>query len=167
MLDAIQKIVDERLGIIIDNAKVISVSSTSCKVESLTTGKTFFKCGLNAIIDNDDQELKIEPEVGSVVLIGIIKNQAFIIQTSKVKSIKFKYEQTSFLVDAEGFEIKRNGKSLKTALNTEHSLISNLCDAVSAIVVLPGYGTTPNVAVINQIKTNVQTNNDDINEILK
>jgi len=148
----IEKIIDEKMLIQIDRAKVISVNGSSAKVKSLTTDKTFFKCSLNAILDNDDSELKIEPEVGSIVVIGIFNMQAVILQTSKVKSLSYKYQETFFKLSKDGMELTRNGQSLKEILKTENTQLSALCDAVNAIVVLPGFGTTPNIPLITNIK---------------
>jgi hypothetical protein len=167
MLEAIDKIIDRKIKLVVDKAKVISVTETSCKVQSITSNKTFFKCSLNAIIDNDSSELKIVPDVGSIVVIGILNDQASIIQTSKVKSMSFKYEQTFFKVDQSGTQIERENENLKQVINDLQDEIGKLCDALSATVVLPGYGTTPNVGVITNIKTAIQQTKLRINKILK
>jgi len=167
MLEALEKIIDGRIKLVIDQAKVISVKDTSCSVKSLTNDKTFFKCSLNAIVDNDDQELKIVPDVGSVVIIGILNDQAIIIQTSKVKSFSFKYTDTVFKIDDAGVQMERENENLKTVINDLQNEIGKLCDALSATIVLPGYGTTPNTAVIGQIKTAVEQTKTRINKILK
>ncbi len=167
ILEALEKIIDGKMKLTIARAKVLSVSETSCKVESESPKKVFFKCALNAIIDNDEQELKITPEVGSVVLIGIVNDQATIIQTSKVKSISFKYETTVFKVDSTGLEIVRESENLKQVINDLQDEITKLCDALSATVVLPGYGTTPNTGIITTIKNAVILTKTRINKILK
>ena len=164
---AIEKIIDEKMLVQIDKAKVISVNGSVAKVQSLTTDKTFFKCSLNAVLDNDDSELRIEPEVGSVVIIGIFNNQASILQTSKVKSLSYKYQDTFFKLSSDGMQLTRNGQSLKTILKTEHDQLSALCDAVNAIVVSPGYGTSPNVPIITNIKSQVETNKNNIDQLLQ
>lgn len=165
--EIIEKIIDEKMLIQIDRAKVISVNGSVAKVQSLTSDKTFFKCSLNAVLDNDDSELKIEPEVGSVVVIGIFNAQAAILQTSKVKSLSYKYQDTFFKLSEDGMQLTRNGKSLKTILTTEHEQLSALCDAVNAIVVLAGNGTGPNVPVITEIKNQVETNKNNIDQLLQ
>jgi len=169
ILEAIEKIIDSKFLLSIDLAKVLTVSETSCKVQSLTNDKVFFKCGLNAIVDNDTDELKIVPELGSVVVIGILKDngKATIIQTSKVKSISFKYDQTLFKIDSSGTQIERQNENLKQVINDLQDEITKLCDALSATVVLPGYGTTPNTGVIANIKTAVLQTKTRINKILK
>ena len=167
MLEAIDKLIDRKLDYVIDKAKVLTVGPTTCKVQSLNTGKTYFKCSLNAVIDNDEQELKIEPEVGSIVLIGILNGQASVIQTSKVKSITYKIGETVFTIDTDGTHIERESENLKTVINDLQDEIGKLCDALSATVVSPGYGTTPNVPVINNIKAAVIQTKNRINKILK
>lgn len=167
ILEAIEKIIENKIKLQIDKAKVLSISDTSCKVQSLTTGKIYFKCSLKAVIDNDDQELKIEPEVNSVVVIAIFKNQATIIQTSKVKSFSFKYGTTLFKTDNTGVQIERESENLKQVINDLQDQISNLCDALSATIVLPGYGTTPVIPTITAIKTAVNATKTRINKILK
>lgn len=167
ILEAIEKIIDGKMLLTIDKAKVLSVTGTTCKVKSLTSGKVFFKCSLNAVIDNDVQELKIEPEVDSIVIIGILKDQATIIQTSKVKSFSFKYETTVFKVDGAGLEITRESENLKQVINDLQDEITKLCDALSATIVLPGYGTTPNTGTITTIKNAVLQTKTRINKILK
>lgn len=164
---AIEKIIDEKMLVQIDKAKVISVNGSVAKVQSLTTDKTFFKCSLNAVLDNHNSELKIEPEIGSVVVIGIFNNQASILQTSKVKSLSYKYQDTFFKLSEDGMELTRNGQSLKTILKTEHEQLSALCDVVNAIIVLPSYGTGPNVPTVTNIKTQVETNKNNIDQLLQ
>ena len=166
-MEALEKLIKRMIPIAISEAKVLSVSETTCKVETLTTKKIFFKCALNAIIDNDDQELKIIPELGSVVVIAIFESQATIIQTSKVKSISFKYETTVFKVDGTGLEITRESENLKQVINDLQDEITKLCDALNATVVLPGYGTNPNVTIITAIKTAVNQTKTRLNKILK
>jgi hypothetical protein len=164
---AIEKIIDEKMLVQIDKAKVISVNGSVAKVQSLTTDKTFFKCSLNAVLDNDTSELTIVPEIGSIVIIGIFNNQASILQTSKVKSLSYKYQDTFFKLSGDGMQLTRNGQSLKAILKTEHEQLSSLCDAVNAIVVLPGYGTGPNVPTVTNIKTEVETNKSKIDQLLQ
>jgi hypothetical protein len=167
ILEAIEKIIESKMKLVLDRAKVLSISETTCKVQSLTTNKVFFKCSLNAVIDNEDQELKIEPEVGSVVVIAVFDDATIILQTSKVKSISFKYGETVFKVDGSGTQIERENENLKQVINDLQDEIGKLCDALSATVVLPGYGTTPNVGVISNIKTAVLQTKTRINKILK
>ena len=168
MLEAIDKLIERKLDYVIDKAKVLTVGPTTCKVQSLTTSKIYFKCSLNAVIDNDEQELKIEPEVGSIVLIGILNGQAsVIIQTSKVKSITYKIGETVFTIDVDGTHIERQSENLKTVINDLQDEIGKLCDALSATVVSPGYGTTPNVPIINNIKAAIIQTKTRINKILK
>ena len=111
-MESLNKIIDSRIPIVVDRAIVLSVSGIDCKVKSETTGKVYFKCSFNAIIDNDSQQLKIEPEVGSVVIISIFKKTASIIQFSKVKSFNFKYKEMVFNVDENGFAIENKGENL-------------------------------------------------------
>ncbi|MDP3679777.1 MAG: hypothetical protein Q8R22_02955 [Flavobacterium sp.] len=167
ILEAIEKIIDGKMKLAIDKAKVISVSESHCTIESLTTNKRFFKCGLNAIIDNDTNELKIEPEVGSVVVVAILNDKATIIQTSKVKSFSFKYGETVFKIDDSGTQIERQNENLKSVINDLQDEIGKLCDALNATIVLPGYGTTPNIANITAIKNTVLQTKTRINKILK
>ena len=167
ILEAIEKIIDSKIKPTIDIAKVISVSGTSCKVESLTTKKVFFKCSLNAIIDNDDSELKITPEVNSVVTIAISNEKAIIIQVSKVKSFHYQTENLKFDMDDAGFLIERQDESLKQVINDLQDQVNSLCDVLNATVVLPGYGTTPNVGLIANIKTAITQIKLRTNKILK
>jgi hypothetical protein len=167
ILEAIERIIEGKMTLAIDKAKVLTVTGTTCKVQSLTSNKVFFKCSLNAVIDNDDQELKIEPEVGSIVMIGILNGQATILQTSKVKSFSFKYGETIFKVDGSGTQIERQNENLKSVINDLQDEIGKLCDALSATIVLPGYGTTPSIANITSIKNTVLQTKTRINKILK
>ena len=156
-MESLNKIIDSRIPIVIEVATVLSISQDTCKVKSLTTGKIHFKCALNAIFKNDSEFIKFEPEVDSNVIIGIANEKVFVIQVSKVKSFNFKYKEMVFSVDENGFTIENKGESFKTVINDLQDEIGKLCDALNAVVVLPGYGTTPNVALISQIKVNVVT----------
>lgn len=167
ILEAIEKIILSKAPVIVYEATVISLSESTCKIKVLTTNKIFFKCSFNAILDNDNQELKIVPEVGSVVVVAILNDNAVIIQTSKVKSISFKYAETLFKVDETGTQIERQNENLKSVINDLQDEIGKLCDALSATIVSPGYGTTPNVGIISNIKTAVLQTKTRINKILK
>lgn len=167
ILEAIEKIIDSKIPITVARAKVIKVNNNSCHVRTLTKIKDYFECSYNAVIDNDDNELKITPEEGSLVVIAIFESQATIIQTSKVKSFSFKYGTTIFKTDDTGVQVERESENLKQVINDLQDQITKLCDALSATVVLPGYGTTPNVPNITNIKTAVLQTKTRLNKILQ
>lgn len=167
MKEVLERFIKQQIPLTLDRAKVISVNETHCKVQSITNDKTFFKCSLNAVLDNDDNELKVVPVVGSIVVIACFDRSAAILQTSKVESFKFKFNDIVFEINADGFEIKRNGQSFKNIVENQHKAISDLCDAVNAIIVNPGYGVNPNVAVITAIKTQNELNKENANQIFK
>lgn len=167
MKDVLEKFIKQQIPLTLDKARVISINETHCKVKSLTNEKTFFKCSLNAVLDNDDNELKIVPSIGSVVVIACFDRSAAILQTSKVESLKFKFNDVVFEINSQGFELTRNGQSVRTILENNHDAIMNLCDQVNAIVVNTGYGVSPNVGAINTIKTQVESNKNNANQIFK
>lgn len=167
MKELIERIIKEQLTLSVDKAKVISVNETHCEVQSLSNDKTFFKCSLNAVLDNDVNEVKITPEVNSVVVIAVFDRSAAIIQTSKVKSFSYRYKDNFFELTENGLELTRSGKNLKEAINELQDEITKLCDALSAVVVSPGYGVTPNVGTINSIKAKITENKNTINQLLK
>ncbi|MDI5894401.1 hypothetical protein [Flavobacterium algoritolerans] len=167
ILEAIERIIEGKLPMTVARAKVIKLNATSCQVRTLTKITDYFQCSYNSIIDNDGQELKIEPEVGSVVVIAIFDSAATIIQTSKVKSFSFKYGETVFKIDDSGTQIERQNENLKSVINDLQDEIGKLCDALNATIVLPGYGTTPNIPNITNIKNKVLQTKTRINKILK
>ncbi|WP_155839607.1 hypothetical protein [Aquimarina latercula] len=108
----------------------------------------------HASMQGPDSFLRVMPKEGSPVLCGIIENnisQAVLITCSEVDSIQFIKEQTELFVDEQGFEIKRQGESLKQVLN-------DFIDEVNKILVING--TSINVGATTIIKQR-------LNKILK
>ncbi len=124
---------------------------------------------LTSIIDDSNDKVVKFPKVGSFVLVTRIGNDddtLFVSAFSEVESIEGIINDTNFNIDAQGYEINRDGENLKEVLNDYIAQFGKLCDELSKVLV--SIGTTPNVPVINQIKieTTVQIKQR-LNKILK
>jgi len=126
---------------------------------------------LSAVIDGKQEKVFVFPKVKSTVLVEPINEdlkQLYVAKYSEVESIYGLIDNTEFEIDKDGFLLKRNNEDLKTVLNDFIEEFGKLCDQLNAVVVLPGNGTTPNVAAITAIKTNATTAiNQRLNSILK
>ena len=143
MRELIEKIIESKLSVVIDKAKILEVSGSNCKVESLSTKKIYFKCSLNSVLSGLDNELKLIPKNGSTVVIGISGNDAFILSTSDVDEIDYKQGTTKLTVNKDGFKIERDGENF-------FQCISDMIDELNKIIVING--TTINVAAMQAIK---------------
>lgn len=143
MRELIEKIIESKLSVVIDKAKVVELSGSTCKVESLSTKKTHFKCSLNAVLSETDNKLKVTPKVGSTVVIGISNEDVFIIATSEVDTIEFKQGTVEMLINKDGFKIERDGENF-------FQCISDMIDELNKIIVING--TSINVSAMQAIK---------------
>ncbi|RWX03359.1 hypothetical protein [Flavobacterium cerinum] len=143
MRELIEKIIKANLSIVIDRAKVLSVTETHCKAESLTNGSIYFKCALNAIQKNQDDELKATPVVNSEIVVGVLPDgSAFVISMSRVEKLHYRQGKTEMTIDGNGFKITRDNENLFDG-------IKDLAAEVKKIVVI--YGNGPDVAAIDLV----------------
>lgn len=164
MDEVLLQLIVSQIPLTIDVGIVKSVDGDICHVESETTEKDFFKVRINAIENNQDNRLKIIPEVGSSVVIGIFKGteKAIILSVSKVSRLDFKQQTTEFEIDADGYQIKRDGINLKNVL--KQGLINQNKVNQELQKVMVSMGVTPDVPSLQSIK---QNNEQVINDLLK
>lgn len=113
---------------------------------------------LSAIIDGNDQKCYVFPVEYSTVLVEPINEdikQLYVAKYSEVESLTGKIGTTEWLIDNNGYKIERNSENLKDVLNEFMDDFGKLCDELSSVIVING--TTPNVASITLIKTNIET----------
>ncbi len=138
-------------------AKVIAVDKADNTITVIDTHEIEYDdVRLTAIVDNEEDSIVLFPKVGSWVLVTIInniENELFVSKFSEVESLIGKIKKTNFLIDTDGYEINRDGESLKEVIDDTLKEVGKLCDEVSKIVV--SIGVTPNVPVITIIKQKV------------
>lgn len=164
MDEIIKELIEKQIPVFIDVAKVTAIENDVCDVTSLTTDKDFFNCRLNAIETNTDNKLILKPEVGSTVVIGVFKGteKAVILKFSKVAELNYVQDSTKFKIDANGFEIEREGLNLQSILKQIAINQNKLNQELQKVVV--AIGVTPDVASLNLIK---QDNEQRINDLIK
>lgn len=164
MDEIIKELIEKQIPVFIDVAKVTAIDNDVCDVTSLTTDKDFFKCRLNAIETNTENKLVLKPEVGSTVVIGVFKGteKAVILKFSKVAELNYAQDTTKFKIDANGFEIEREGLNLQSILKQIAINQNRLNQELQKVVV--AIGVTPDVASLKLIK---QDNEQRINDLIK
>ena len=165
-MESLKKLLN-RFPVVLDTAKVLSITDDKCNVISLTTGSDFRKCSINSIIENKNNKLLIYPKIDSVVTIGIYStnNKAVVLSVSEVEKIYFRNEKSEFTFDSSGFQFNRDGENLKEVLNGFQDGFGKLCDELAKVVV--SIGVTPDVPAIMQIKNDiVNANKQALNKIL-
>ena len=165
-MESLKKLLN-RFPVVLDTAKVVSITDEKCHVISLTTGNDFRKCSINSIIENKDNKLLIYPKINSVVTIGVYStnNKAVIVSVSEVEKIYFRNEKSEFTFDSSGFQFNRDGENLKEVLNGFQDGFGKLCDELAKVVV--SIGVTPDVPAIMQIKDDIVNDNKQaLNKIL-
>lgn len=165
-MESLKKLLN-RFPMVLDTAKVVSITNDKCHVISLTTGNDFRKCSINSIIENKVNKLLIYPKINSVVTIGIYStnNKAIVLSVSEVEKIYFRNDKSEFTFDGSGFQFNRDGENLKEVLNGFQDGFGKLCDELAKVVV--SIGVTPDVPAIMQIKNDiVNTNKQALNKIL-
>lgn len=98
----------------------------------------------------------VKPKKGSKCLIGVIlSNEAhtFMISAEDVEQFSLKTGETNILIKEEGLLISRGSENLKKVMNDYFTEFGKLCDQLSAVIV--AIGVSPNVPVIQQIKSTV------------
>jgi len=123
---------------------------------------------LTSVIDDSDKVVK-HPKLNSTVPISRIgedDDTLFVSAFSEIESIEGIIDDTNFIINAQGYEINRDGENLKEVLNDGIKEFGKLCDEVNKIVV--SIGVTPNVPVITQVKTKMTVQiKQRLNKILK
>lgn len=157
-MESLKKLLN-RIPIVLDTAKVISIDGDKCHAVSLNTEIDYRKCSINSILENKNNKLIIYPKIGSIVIIGIFStnNNAVVLNVSEVEKIYFKNEKTDFTFDSNGFQFNREGENLKEVLNRFQDGFGKLCDELAKVVV--SIGVTPNVPAIEQIKSEIVDDN--------
>lgn len=116
-------------------------------------GFEFQDVRLKSAIADGDAIIKYPAEKSEVLVgkIGNDENTLFVVAFSEVESISGNIGATTFIIDKEGYQLKRDNESLKQVLN-------DFIDEVNKIVVV--HGNTINVAATTAIKKR-------LNKILK
>lgn len=117
-------------------------------------GFEFYDVRLKAAQGSGDRYSILYPRIGSTVLVSMIgndQNTLFVSMVNEVDKIAGAIGTINFKADANGYEIKAQGESLKDVLN-------DYIDEVNKIIVING--TTINVTNTTAIKTR-------LNKILK
>lgn len=145
--------------------KQVKVQTLWCKVEEVNWDeKTMTAKGIQDDLPFNDIQLGLgsfyrRPKAESLCLIGIIANQeasAFLIDAEAFEEAVWYSGESELIIKEDGFIIKQSGESLKTVFNDWQTQFGKLCDEVNKIVV--SIGVSPNVPIITQIKTEVDTN---------
>ncbi len=152
-------------------AEVTAVNKTNDTIHIVDVdGLDYQEVRLKSVIDNK-KGVVTYPALKSSVLVASIGNDdntLFVVGFSEVESIKGAIGTSEFEIDKEGYQLTSKGENLKTVLNDHISEIGKLCDEINKIIVLPGFGTTPNIPAITVIKTNItQTIKQRLNVVLK
>lgn len=152
-------------------ARVTSVNKTNDTISIINLdGLDFHDVRLKSAI-NSNKDVVSYPAINSdvlVVSIGNDDNTLYVIGLSEVESISGKIGWSEFDIDSSGFKISRQGENLKEVLNDQIAELGKLCDELSKVVVLPGFGTTVNIPAVTLVKTNItQAIKKRLNGILK
>lgn len=149
MKDFLDHMVEERLSLSIDKGRVYELNGDTCKVKSLTGARNYLRCSITSKVENENEFLKVIPKVGSVVTVGILKDNATIIlQTSEVEVIEYNTETTRMHIDKQGYILEKDGENIGNCLG-------DLIDEINKIVII--YGNDINRAAMKAIKKRIQT----------
>lgn len=149
MKDFFDHMVYERLSLSIDKGRVYELNGDTCKVKSLTGTRDYLCCSLTSKVENSMEVLKVTPKIGSVVTVGILKDNAeVLLQTSEVEAVEYTTGTTRLLINKQGYILERDGENLSKCL-------SDLIDEINKIVII--YGNDINRPSMNAIKKRIQT----------
>ncbi|CVK17155.1 hypothetical protein Ga0061079_11723 [Apibacter mensalis] len=149
MKDFFDHMVYERLSLSIDKGRVYELNGDTCKVKSLTGTRDYLRCSLTSKVENSMEVLKVIPKIGSVVTVGILKDNAeVLLQTSEVEAVEYTTGTTRLLINKQGYILERDGENLSKCL-------SDLIDEINKIVII--YGNDINRPSMNAIKKRIQT----------
>lgn len=149
MKDFFDHMVYERLSLSIDKGRVYELNGDTCKVKSLTGTRDYLRCSLTSKVENSMEVLKVTPKIGSVVTVGILKDNAeVLLQTSEVEAVEYTTGTTRLLINKQGYILERDGENLSKCL-------SDLIDEINKIVII--YGNDINRPSMNAIKKRIQT----------
>lgn len=156
-------------GVFIALVTAIDKQQDTIEVKDLD-GFQYEDVRLKSVI-NTNNDVVSYPAIESSVLvvkIGNDDNTLFVVGFSKIESIKGTIGVSEFEIDSDGYNISRQGESLKEVLNDQISEVGKLCDEINKIIVLPGFGTTPNIPAITAIRTTITSSiKQRLNTILK
>lgn len=149
LVEALRKLVNTGVGIFPAVVKSVDKEKGFCSVEY---GKLeYTEVRLTAVIDDNKNQILTLPKVGSWVLVGMIENdihRLYVNSYSEVEALRLVVEDTEFVIDKSGYKISREDKDLNT-------LLSDLIDAITAIVVVQGKG--PDIGKLQTIKQDLNT----------
>ena len=156
-------------------SKQVKVQTHWCEVSEVNWDeKTMTAIGIQDDLPFNNVQLGLgsfyrKPKTDTLCLIGIIANQeasAFLIDAEAIEEAVWISGGSELTIKEEGFIVKQGSESLKTVLNDWQAEFGKLCDEINKIVV--AIGVSPNVPVITQIKTKVNTQiKNRLNNILK
>ncbi len=140
--DVVNRILNDKLPVLTEVGKVVSVDSDSMTCEVSIIGKpNLTDVRLKSIINNDDNGILIKPKVGSYVLITLINNKrgnAFVSGYSDVDSIRLITPKIELGGDEFGGLIKI--EELKQQLNTLTNRVDTIIKAIEQGVPVAGDG---------------------------
>lgn len=143
---AVEAIIKKNEKMIITSGKVTEVRDESIDVEREGM-PSLLEVRFNSVLNAVQNEFKIVPKKGSIVLCGIIESnisEAILISCSEVEKLKIKVDQLEFECAGDGIKISNNGESFLTALN-------DMFDELNKILIIQG--NTLNVSKMKAIKT--------------
>lgn len=149
IIEAIKKYV--QIPMQVELAKVEKVEEEYVKVSLLADKDIMRVARYSAVLENNKNTIKTIPSVGSIVLTGMIENEpqsCYLVQCNDVESVKVEIENTILEINKDGYNISREGKDLNT-------LVADLIDVVTAIVVVQGKG--PDIGKLQAIKQDLNT----------
>jgi len=131
---------------IIFSAEVVSVSGEVCSVR--IGNLELADVRLKSVVDGENEQLLITPEVGSFVLVADLSNGQYrdlaVVKYSKVSAINIRTTNNFEVVITDGkISVKNSGYSLKKAFD-------DIIDAIGRLTVTTGVG--PSGIPINKVE---------------
>jgi len=130
--EAIHRLVDEKLAIQVQLAKVVSVDETAMTCDATIDNLEVFDIRLRSVIDSQDKGVLVVPKLGSYVLVGLIDNKiesAFVCGFGEVDKVRIMCDDIEFnggefggLVKSQ--EVANEVNELKDEINALKNIIN-------------------------------------------
>ena len=136
--ELISIIVSKQEKLIIIPGKIKTLRTIDCDV-SRAGQPDLLNVRLHSILESPTDYVKVEPKVGSDVLVAIIENhptEGFLLSTSEISKTSVKIGTTAIEVSKDGIKAERNGQNLK-------SVITDFMDSVKTGMCATAVGPAP------------------------
>ena len=131
--EVIDRILNERLVVQTEVAKIVSIDDTAMTCEVSIVGKpSLTDVRLKSVIDSVDKGILIKPKVGSYVLVSLINNKkgnAYVSGFTEVDSIRLITDSIELAGDSFGGLIKI--ESLKSELNKNNQILQSILAVIN------------------------------------